>query len=95
MTVLAQIRRAAASIEGNTPFADEAHYYLSAPNGGGFGTRFTLDEAVEDALFMTGDESNWWKPALVLSNTATQDIALFYDGRAFLPVELFNLVQSP
>lgn len=88
MNGLAQLRYAVAVIEAGIAFEDAAHYWLSAPDGGGFSTRFTLEEAVEEALNATGDESGHWKPALVLSNTATQDIALFYDGRMFLPAEL-------
>lgn len=95
MTVLVQIRQAVAAIERNIPFADDAHYYLSAPNGGGYSRRFTLEEAVEEALCATGDECDFCKPALVLSNTATQDLALFYDGRAFLPAELLPVKSQP
>lgn len=89
MGIITAIKAARDRIEKGVPFEREDRYWLSESRGGGYSEPFTLEEAVDEALWATGDEARQ-QTALILSNSATQIIAVFHDGRAFIPAELLS-----
>ena len=81
--ILLKLHAARRAIETNLPPGVGGRYWLRDALGGGFADTFEFGEAVEvarDATNCTG--------AIVIENDATQVIAVFVDGRAFVPVEL-------
>lgn len=76
------------AIEKDLPSQYREEYTLGF-TGGGYADTYSFHEAVEYAEFTTGDEANV-DEYLVLRNTADQIIALFYDGRVFIPAELLG-----
>lgn len=86
---LRRIKTACDVIEAGVPFERENHYRIGL---GFWRSGLSLEEAVSKALEMTGDEVRSHE-VLVLGNDATQIIAIFYDGRAFTPNELIEVLK--
>jgi hypothetical protein len=91
-STLRRIKTACDAIEGDAPLSEDTRFWLSSPFGGGIGHEFTLEDAVSEALELTGDEVRAHK-ILLLQNRWLQIIAIFYDGRAFTPNELIEVVK--
>jgi hypothetical protein len=89
---LHRIKTACDVIEGDVPLHEDARFWLSSPYGGGIGHEFTLEDAVSEALELTGDEVRAHQ-ILLLKNRWLQIIAIFYDGRAFTPNELIEVLK--
>lgn len=85
---LRRIEAARDVIEQGVPFGDERRYSLQSAEARGYTSR--LENAVSSGLELTGDEARAFE-FLLLVNAATQIIAVFYDGRAFIPNELLSL----
>lgn len=88
---LRRVKKACDTIEGDAPLWEDERFSLYDPHAGGTGYK-TLEEAVSDALELTGDEVRAHQ-ILILCNRWQQTIAIFHDGRAFVPNELLE-VQS-
>ena len=89
---LRRIEAACKVIEGDAPLRDEVRFSLYDPYGGGYAQEFALEEAVSEALELTGDEVRA-DAILILSNRWQQIIAIFHDGRAFVPNELIGKTE--
>jgi hypothetical protein len=89
MGIITAIKAARDRVEKGIAFETEQRYWLSESGGGGYAEPFTLEEATDEALWLTGDESRKHS-ALVLTNSINTVIAVFHDGRAFIPAELLS-----
>lgn len=89
---LRRVKAACDVIEAGVPPTGEARFWLYDPSGGGFGHEFTLEEAVSEALELTGDEVRA-NAVLILCNRWHQNIAIFHDGRAYVPNELLEVMK--
>jgi hypothetical protein len=86
---LRRVKGACDVIEAGVPPAGDERFSLYEPYGGGYAKEFTLEEAVSEALELTGDEVRA-NGVLILVNRYQQIVALFHDGRAFIPNELLD-----
>ena len=80
---LPAIQAVVARIENGVEFRDENRYWLGEPYGGGYGEPFTLEDAIEEAIFATQDRAE----VLAITTYGENVIAMFYQGRAFIPAE--------
>lgn len=81
---LRMVQKYANVIEAELPKEMRKYHIAGIDRQGGYGSTFSLEEALEIALNDTGDEEHFCD-GMVIHNAATQQICIVYLGNVFVP----------